>query len=214
MTIRQTSEARPLKPIPSPESQVEQSLNLPNILTFTRILLVPVYIYIFSDPTPARAILAAGVFGLAALTDLLDGYLARKRAQITTIGRLLDPIADKFLVVAGLVLLVQFHRIEAWIAIAMIAREIGVTGIRAIAAAEGIIVPAGTLGKFKVVLQVVAIIMLTLEGAMVLPFISLSLWGTVALYLALGFSLISGVQYAVDIWQDFLRKGLLDKRGG
>ena len=214
MSIRQTSEARTLKPVASPQAHVEQSLNLPNILTFTRILLVPVYIFIFSDTTPGRAIIAAGVFGLAALTDLLDGYLARKRAQITTIGRLLDPIADKVLVVAGLVLLVQYQRIEAWIAIVLISREIGVTGIRAIAAAEGIIVPAGALGKFKVVLQVAAIIMLTLEGAVVLPFVSLSLWGTVALYLALGFSIISGVQYAVDIWQEFLRKGLLGKKNG
>ena len=173
---------------------------------------MPVYVLIFANPTPSRAIAAAAVFGLAALTDLLDGYLARRRAQITTIGRLLDPIADKFLVIAGLVLLVQIHRIEAWIAIVMIAREIGVTGIRAIAAAEGVIVPAGILGKYKVVLQVIAIILLTLEGAMVLPFISLTALGTVALYLALGFSVISGIQYGMDIWKAFLRSGILTKK--
>ncbi len=214
MPIRQTSEARPLEASVSPQAKIEQSLNLPNILTFSRILLVPVYIVLFYDPTPTRAIAAAGVFGVAALTDLLDGYLARRRAQITTIGRLLDPIADKLLVLAGLVLLVQFHRIEAWIAIAMIAREIGVTGIRAIGAAEGIIVQAGTLGKYKVVLQIIAIILLTLEGAVFLPFVSLSALGMVALYLALGFSIISGIQYAVDIWKAFLRTGLLTKKEG
>ena len=196
----------------SPQVKFEQSLNLPNILTFSRILLVPVYIAIFYDPTPSRAIAAAGVFGIAALTDLLDGYLARKRSQITTIGRLLDPIADKLLVLAGLVLLVQYHRIEAWIAIAMVSREIGVTGIRAIAAAEGVIVPAGTLGKYKVVLQIIAIIILTLQGAVVLPFVSLSVLGILALYLALAFSIISGIQYTVDIWQAFLRKGILAKK--
>ena len=212
MPTRQASETPTLKAAGSPQMHLQQSMNLPNILTFSRILLVPVYILIFSDPTPTRSIAAAAVFGLAALTDLLDGYLARRRAQITTIGRLLDPIADKLLVLAGLVLLVQYHRIEAWIAIAMIAREIGVTGIRAIAAAEGIIVPAGTLGKYKVVLQIVAIILLTLEGAMVLPFVSLTTLGIIALYLALGFSAISGIGYAVDIWQAFLRTGILTKK--
>lgn len=212
MQTRQTSEARPLESSVSTQAKIEQSLNLPNILTFSRILLVPVYIAIFYDPTPSRAIAAAGVFGIAALTDLLDGYLARKRSQITTIGRLLDPIADKLLVLAGLVLLVQYHRIEAWIAIAMVSREIGVTGIRAIAAAEGVIVPAGTLGKYKVVLQIIAIIILTLQGAVVLPFVSLSALGILALYLALAFSIISGIQYTVDIWQAFLRKGILAKK--
>ena len=85
-------------------------------------------------------------------------------------GRLLDPIADKFLVISGLILLVQFQRVAAWLAIAMIVREIGVTGIRAIAATDGIIVPAGTLGKYKVVLQVVAILLLTLQEAIFLTF--------------------------------------------
>ena len=188
-------------------STAEQSLNLPNILTFTRILLVPLYIVLFSDQSPERAMAAAAVFGIAAFTDLLDGYLARKHAQVTTIGRLLDPIADKFLVIAGLVLLVQVQKIEAWIAITMIAREIGVTGLRAIAAAEGIIVPAGVAGKYKVVLQVTAIILLTLEGALQVPILSLNTLGFMALIGALVLSVVSGIQYAIEIWQAFKKIG-------
>jgi len=207
MPTHQPRKVRPFPLASSSRSSIEQSINLPNILTFSRILLVPVYIGLFYEPTPGRSIAAAAVFGIAAFTDLLDGYLARRRSQITTIGRLLDPIADKFLVIAGLILLVQFQRIEAWIAIALIAREIGVTGLRAIAAAEGIVIPAGIIGKYKVVLQILAILMLTLEGAILLPFSSWATMGTFALYLALGFSIFSGIQYSVDTWRAFLHKG-------
>ena len=189
----------------------EATFNLPNILTFSRILMVPVFIMLFSNPTVERSIAAACVFGLAALTDLLDGYFARRRAQVTTMGRLLDPIADKILVISGLILLVQFQRVAAWIAIAMIVREIGVTGIRAIAAADGIIVAAGTLGKYKVVLQVVAILLLTLQEAIFLPFVDFSLWGTAILYLALLLSILSAGQYLSEVWRKFLDKGIAEK---
>ena len=141
------TEAIKAKPQRGPNGVHVKTFNLPNILTFSRILLVPVYIVLFSNPTTNRSIAAACIFGIAALTDLLDGYFARRRAQVTTIGRLLDPIADKLLIVSGLILLVQFQRVEAWLAIAMILREVAVTGIRAIAAFEGIIVPSRTVGK-------------------------------------------------------------------
>lgn len=186
---------------------MERTFNLPNTLTFIRILLVPVYIGLFSTPTVERSILAATVFGLAALTDLLDGHIARQRAQVTKVGRLIDPIADKFLVISGLVLLVQFQRVEAWLAIALIIRDLAVTGVRAIAASRGLIIAAGTLGKYKVVLQIAAIILLTLEGAVTLSPLNMHVVGTVTLYVALLFSLVSAGQYLLEAWNEFSQKG-------
>ncbi len=187
--------------------QAERTFNLPNTLTFLRILLVPVYIGLFSTPTAVRSTSAAAVFGLAALTDWLDGYLARRRGQVTKIGRLFDPIADKFLVISGLVLLVQFQRIAAWLAIALIVRDLAVTGIRFVSASRGIIIAAGTLGKCKVVLQIIAIIILTLEGAVTMSTLNLHFVGTLTLQVALVFSIISGGQYIFEAWTEFSRKG-------
>ncbi len=184
-------------------------LNLPNVLTFLRILMIPVYVGCFSTPTASRSIVAAAVFGLAALTDLLDGYIARQRAQVTKIGRLFDPIADKCLVIAGLILLVQFQRVEAWLAITLIVRELAMTGIRAATASHGLVIAVGTLGKYKVVLQMTAIMLLTLEGAFSLPvflIFNLHQAGTAALYAALVLSLISAGQYMRAAWSGFFRK--------
>jgi len=199
----------PVKPVPpGTEPAVEDTFNLPNTLTILRILMVPIFVILFLEPTVSRSIAAAVVFGLAAITDLLDGYLARRRGQVTQIGRLLDPIADKFLVISGLILLVQFQRIEAWIAISFIVRDLGITGIRAIAASKGLIIAAGKFGKYKVVLQVIGIILLTLEGALVLPFFDFHLIGTWLLYFALTFSLVSAWQYIWEFWQAFINKNL------
>jgi len=194
------SEAVKLKTrYPIKKRLLEGAWNLPNLLTLGRILLIPFFILLFAEPTVTGSILAATVFGIAALTDWLDGFLARRRGEVTTLGRLLDPIADKLLVVAGLVMLVQYQRVGIWVAIAMIAREVGITGIRAIAAAEGIIVSAGDLGKTKVVLQVIGIIMLVLYGAVNIPFVDLLMVGNGILYMALLFSLVSGGKYLIEI---------------
>ena len=200
----------PVKPThPVSEATGEDTFNLPNSLTILRILMVPIYVILFLEPTASRSIAAAVVFGLAALTDLLDGYLARRRGQVTQVGQLLDPIADKFLVISGLILLVQFQRIEAWIAIAFIVRDLGITGIRAIAASKGLIIAAGQFGKYKVVLQIIGIILLTLEGALVLPFVDFHSLGTGLLYFALMFSIVSAGQYVWEFWQSFMNKDLL-----
>jgi len=184
------------------------NINLPNFLTAIRILLIPVFVVLFSDPTPDRSLAAAVVFGGAAVTDLLDGYLARRCAQITRLGRLLDPIADKLLVLSGLILLVQFDRVAAIVAIVIIAREVAVTGIRAVAASQGLVMEAETTGKYKMVAQVVAIVFLVLEDG-VLP----SAWypheiGTGLLYLALALTLYSGGRYIMNFWQQSTSKGL------
>ena len=177
----------------------ETYVNLPNTLTVSRILVIPLFVFLFSSPTPERSVAAALVFLVAALTDLLDGYLARRRGQITNLGKLLDPVADKLLVASALILLVQFQRVEVWLAIVMIARELIVTGARAVAAKEGFVVPADTMGKFKVVGQISGILCLILEEAIRIPFFDLHLIGTLVLYIALTVALISGGRYLFEI---------------
>lgn len=179
----------------------ERNINLPNLLTLSRILVIPVFVVVFSSPTPVRSVVAAGLFLLAALTDVLDGYLARRRSQVTRLGRLLDPIADKLLVLSGLILLVQFDLVAAWVAILIIAREVAVTAVRALAAIDGIDVPAETLGKYKMAAQVIAIVALILGNGIPAVGSSFHLLGTVILYVALVLGLVSGGQYVVSYWR-------------
>jgi CDP-diacylglycerol--glycerol-3-phosphate 3-phosphatidyltransferase len=132
-------------------------LNLPNALTMLRILAVPVVVVALLDGTPNGDTLAAIVFALAALTDGLDGYIARSRNSITTFGKLVDPLADKLLVTAALVSLVSLGRVQAWVAMVIIAREFAVTGLRAVAVEQGVVIQASWLGKLKTILQIAAV---------------------------------------------------------
>lgn len=186
----------------------ESNVNLPNVLTLVRILLIPVFVMLLIDPTPDRALSAAIVFVVAAVTDLLDGYVARKTGQITKLGRLLDPIADKLLVLSALILLVQVDRVSALVAILIIAREVAVTGLRAIAASEGLIMSAEVTGKYKMALQVIAIVLLVLEGTVVEVIGNLHLAGIVTLYLSLILGYVSGAQYVWSFWRQVGAKGL------
>jgi CDP-diacylglycerol---glycerol-3-phosphate 3-phosphatidyltransferase len=163
-------------------------LNLPNTLTVLRILLVPVVIVALLDETPNGDAIAAGVFALAALTDTLDGYIARSRGAITTFGKLMDPIADKLLVTASLVALVSLDRLDAWIAMVIIAREFAVTGLRGVAAEQGVVIQASWLGKLKTTLQVAAIIcLIAVDPA--------PLGVELLVYAAVAVTVISGVDY-------------------
>ncbi|MEX5218635.1 MAG: CDP-diacylglycerol--glycerol-3-phosphate 3-phosphatidyltransferase [Nitrospiraceae bacterium] len=186
----------------------ESNINLPNVLTVSRILLIPVFVVLFVTPTPDRSLAAAVVFVIAALTDLLDGYLARRRGQVTKLGRLLDPIADKLLVLSALIVLVQVDRVTALVAILIIAREVAVTGIRAIAATEGVIISAETTGKYKMALQVIAIVLLILEGTVLSDYGNVHLAGIVTLYLSLVLGYVSGGQYVWNFWRQITLKGL------
>jgi CDP-diacylglycerol---glycerol-3-phosphate 3-phosphatidyltransferase len=185
----------------------EANVNLPNLLTFSRLLLIPIFVLLFSQPTPERSLAAATIFGIAAITDLLDGYLARRRSEVTRLGRLLDPIADKLLVISGLILLVEFQRVSAIVAILMIAREVAVTGIRAISAAEGIVLSAETIGKYKMTAQVLAILFLIVADS-VDPDWKFYAIGNVLLYSALMLGLISGAKYLFTFWRQISLKGL------
>jgi len=186
----------------------QESFNLPNFITLTRILLIPVFVVLFATPTPHRSLSAALVFVVAAVTDLLDGYLARRNGQVTTLGKLLDPIADKLLVLSALILLVNIDRVSALVAILIIAREVAVTGVRAIAAGEGMVIAAETTGKYKMALQVVAIVLLILEDTFLSDLGNLHLAGIVTLYLSLVFGYVSGGQYVWSFWKQVVAKGL------
>jgi CDP-diacylglycerol---glycerol-3-phosphate 3-phosphatidyltransferase len=129
-------------------------LNLPNLLTLMRILLVPVVVVALLDATPNGSWLAASVFALAALTDGVDGYLARSWGSITTFGKVMDPIADKLLIAAALISLVSLDRLAGWVAMVIIAREFAVSGLRVAAGQQGVVIPASPLGKVKTIVQV------------------------------------------------------------
>ncbi len=163
-------------------------LNLPNALTLARILAVPVVVVALLGETPNGDALAAAVFALAALTDGLDGYFARSRDTVTTFGKLMDPLADKLLITAALISLVSLHRLEAWVAMVIIAREIAVTGLRAIAAERGIVIAASWLGKVKTVLQIAAVF--ALIAANPAP-----VWVDTLLYCAVIVTVVSGADY-------------------
>jgi len=132
-------------------------LNLPNMLTLGRIASIPILVVLLLFDTRLSGFLAALVFGVAAITDWLDGYLARKWGIVTVLGKFLDPLADKLIVLAALIMLIPHGRVPAWGVFLILAREITVTGLRSIASSEGIVIAASDLGKFKTIFQMTAI---------------------------------------------------------
>ncbi len=170
-------------------------LNLPTIITLSRIVIIPFFVLI----APDRPFLGALIFGVASVTDFLDGYLARKTGQITKFGIILDPIADKFLVISALVLLVDMARLSAWIAIVIIVREFLVTGLRAVALSKDIVIPAEMGGKLKTFSQIAAILCLIIS--MNVFGIDLYDVGVVLIWIALVLSILSGVQYTISFWK-------------
>src|SRR5512143_257038 len=174
-------------------------MNLPNALTLARIFLVPIVAAVLlTVEIRIWAFWGAGLFLAAALTDLLDGYLARRRKQVTTLGRMLDPIADKLLISSALVSLVQLQIAPAWAVVIIIGREFAVSGLRSIAAHEGFSIDVSTLGKGKMVAQVAAVTGLILGhemGGWVFRIGHILLWSVVF------FALVSMVQYIREFWR-------------
>ena len=132
-------------------------LNLPNILTLTRIAAVPILVVLLLSDSRSSGIWAAAIFGIAAATDFIDGWLARKWGVVTVLGKFLDPLADKLIVMAALIMLIPLDRVPAWAVFMILAREMVVTGLRSIASSEGIVIDASELGKYKTIYQMVAI---------------------------------------------------------
>ena len=186
---------------PPVEETAVKIINIPNLLSLSRILSVPVFILLMLEPNPVRALAAGIVFSLASATDWLDGYLARKWGQVTKVGKLLDPIADKILIMSALVILVEIRSdvVHSWIAIVIIGREFAVTGLRAIASSEGIIIPAETVGKYKVGAQITAVLSLLLDYYLTREW--LRDVGSLALWVAMILSVYSAVQYFRTYWK-------------
>ena len=167
-------------------------LNTPNILTVSRILMVPVIVVALLDETAEGDVIAAALFAVAALTDGLDGYIARRQRQETTFGKLMDPLADKLLVTAALVSLVSLDRVAAWVAMVIIAREFAVTGLRSVAAERGVVISASWLGKAKTGLQVAAIFGL-------IAFEPTPVGVDLLVYAAVAMTVISGADYFLGL---------------
>ena len=155
---------------------MSSQLNLANSITIARILLVPVFLVILLSglPQPYGDLLAAAVFILAAATDKLDGYVARRSKQVTTLGQFLDPLADKLLIAAALIALVAQDRVAAWVAMVIIGREIAVSVLRIIGVSQGVSIPADKYGKLKTVLQIVYVVYVLFPTADIAEFIHVS----------------------------------------
>lgn len=185
-------------------------MNLPNKITFARILLIPIFMIIMSmsfdwgewdigsTTLPVSHAVAAIIFIVAAGTDFLDGYYARKYQLVTNLGKFLDPLADKLLVSTALIYLVEIGLAPAWVVIIIISREFAVTGLRLVAAGEGIVLAASQMGKLKTATQLVAISLLLLHQ---FPFSYINVpLGTILLYIAMIITAISGIDYFVKNW--------------
>jgi CDP-diacylglycerol---glycerol-3-phosphate 3-phosphatidyltransferase len=199
-------------------------VNLPNYITLSRIFSVPVLIWIlsssrFSSLHGEKQLLASAIFIAASITDGIDGYLARRRGQITTMGMLLDPLADKLLIAAAFVTLVQFNPqiVPAWMAVIVIGREFMVSGLRSIAASEGFTIEASDLGKFKMVVQIVSVVAAIL--AMRWEYWDLRLFilpihviARTAIGFMVALSLVSAVDYFVAFWSKIDRQVVKRRR--
>lgn len=197
---------------------IRTRVNLPNSITTSRIFCVPLLIWLLSRSFPLHAfygeqeILASVLFILASITDGVDGYLARKRGQITTMGMLLDPLADKLMVTAAFIALVEFNPriVPAWIAVLVIGREFLVSGLRSIAVSEGFTIQASDLGKLKMVTQIVAVVAAILDrrwdvwrfGWFILPVHVIAI---TAIYFMVLVSIISAIDYFVAFWRKIER---------
>ncbi|MBL7224617.1 MAG: CDP-diacylglycerol--glycerol-3-phosphate 3-phosphatidyltransferase [Desulfobacteraceae bacterium] len=177
-------------------------LNLPNTLTFTRLVSIPIVLICLSFPGRWGSFLAALFFVLASVTDILDGFFARKYGTVTVLGKLLDPLVDKLLVSLTMIMLIPLNRIPVWMVIVIIAREIALTGLRGIAVGEGIVIQASALGKYKAILQSVAL------GGLCLHYVYLGInfhvVGMVFLWGALILTLWSGWDYFRRFYQLFV----------
>jgi CDP-diacylglycerol--glycerol-3-phosphate 3-phosphatidyltransferase len=194
-------------------TQNSNLMNLPNILTLARIAAVPIIVVLLIFESKETSFWAAAVFSLAAITDWLDGYLARKMEIVTVLGKFLDPLADKLIVMAALIMLIPLDRVPAWAVFLILAREMLVTGLRSIASSEGIVIAASDLGKYKTIFQMVAIIGLLLhyryywffgvEVDFLYP--SFHNAGIFFFYISLGLTIWSGADYLMKFFKVFAR---------
>lgn len=188
-------------------------LNLPNLLTLARVAAIPVVVVLLLSDSRACGFWAAAVFGAAAVTDFVDGWLARKWGVVTVLGKFLDPLADKLIVMAALIMLIPLGRVPAWAVFMILAREMVVTGLRSIAASEGIIIDASDLGKYKTIYQMIAIpgLMLHYNYAWLFGLdwhlfqVNMHNFGIFFFYIAFALTLWSGFDYLQKFFRVFAR---------
>lgn len=168
-------------------------MNLANRITLARIFLIPLFLAVASLKLPYGDVIAAAFFILAAITDGVDGYIARKQKSVTRVGKLLDPLADKLLITAALVSLVELGRLSGWVAVVIIGREFAVSGLRSIAAGEGIVIEASRLGKIKTISQIIAVVALFLKN-LTLTLVNIPI-GNIAMAVAVIITIWSGIDY-------------------
>ena len=180
-------------------------MNLPIALTLVRIVLVPLIIVFLISSDRVHVLIAAVIFITASLTDWLDGRVARRWNQVTRLGTLLDPVADKLLVAAALVALVQIDMVDAWVAVVIIGRELAVTGLRGVALSMGAVVPASGFGKAKTVTQYVMITILILEKGVPGEFVPFHLVSTAVVWVTVALTVLSGADY---FYRFFLSTGV------
>ncbi len=175
--------------------------NIPNLLSLFRLLAIPFVVFFLFFPGPLASFMAALIFSLASLTDLLDGYIARHQKTETPIGKLLDPMADKLLTTSAMIMLIPLERIPAWIVVLIVGREIAVTGLRGIASIQGIVIAASKWGKAKTVFQSIALIGLILHYEYLR--IDFHFLGMILLVIALIITLWSGLDYFYKFYQAY-----------
>jgi len=176
-------------------------LNLPNSLSLIRLASLPVIVICLNYEGRIGSFLAALFFGMAFVTDFLDGYFARRYGAVTVIGKILDPLADKILVIVTMIMMIPIGRIPAWIVVLIVVRELAVTGLRSIAVTEGVVIQASTLGKYKTVFQCSATIALCLHYEYL--GVDLHVVGMTLLWIALIFTVWSGWKYFSDFYREF-----------
>jgi CDP-diacylglycerol---glycerol-3-phosphate 3-phosphatidyltransferase len=198
---RRKADKKAKKASRQPSVLLQEFWNLPNMLTLARVLVIPLFVWLTYDADPMYSVLAALLFTVAAITDVIDGFLARRWNMITVVGKFMDPLADKLIVMAALVMMTRLGRVPAWVVIVLLSRELIVSGLRQIAASEGLVIAAGQEGKWKTSLQLVGMICLLIHYRHVVDFIvwkgeaDFNVMGKVLIYVSTAFSVWSAGLY-------------------
>jgi CDP-diacylglycerol---glycerol-3-phosphate 3-phosphatidyltransferase len=210
---RRKAEKKAKKAARQPSVLLQEFWNLPNMLTLARVLVIPLFVWLTYDADPMYSVLAALLFTVAAITDVIDGFLARRWNMITVVGKFMDPLADKLMVMAALVMMTRLGRVPAWVVIVLLSRELIVSGLRQVAASEGLVIAAGQEGKWKTSLQLVGMICLLIHFRHTVDFVvwkgeaDFNVMGKVLIYVSTAFSVWSAGIY----FKAFLN--MLGKRG-
>ncbi|MET0285603.1 MAG: CDP-diacylglycerol--glycerol-3-phosphate 3-phosphatidyltransferase [Polyangiales bacterium] len=187
--------------LPKARGLKEDAFNLPNIITMFRVVMIPIVMVLLQEGTPVMNYWAGWVYTAATITDAIDGWLARRRGLVSVVGKFLDPLADKLLVMATLVLMVSMGRVESWVVVVILGRELSISMLRMIASSEGVVIAAGEGGKAKTALQMIAVLFLMLHHPYAIDFwfatltVDFNLAGTYILYLSVFFAITSAGEY-------------------